>query len=100
MNPNPKVEMVVSEEQQYQFHTGTSKFDLYLYGQERNGRLVFSLEYSTQLFKQETIDMYIKNFKEVVSQVAANKDVKLENISISYDIYDKKIDIPEIDFGF
>jgi amino acid adenylation domain-containing protein len=98
--PNPAGEMAGTGEQQYQYHTGTSKFDLYLYGMERDGRLIFSLEYSTQLFKQETIEMFIKNFKEVVSQVVDNKDVELQNIVISDDIYDKKIEIPEIDFGF
>jgi hypothetical protein len=87
-------------EQQYRYHPGASKFDLYLYGEERDGRMVFFLDYSTQLFKQETIDMYIKNFKEVVSQVVENKDVKLQDIVISHDIYDKKIDIPETDFEF
>ena len=97
---NPKVEMADAVEQEYQYHPRTSKFDFYLYGQEREGRIVFSLEYSTQLFKQETIKMYIKNFKEVVSQVVENKDVKLQNIAISLDIYNKKIDIPETDFAF
>jgi amino acid adenylation domain-containing protein len=97
---NPKEEMADAAEQQYPYHPGTSKFDLYLYGRERNGRMVFSLEYSTQLFKQETIKMYIKNFKEVVRQVVENKDIKLQNIVVSFDIYDKKIDVPETDFAF
>jgi len=97
---NPEVEMADAAEPQYPSYTRTSKFDLYLYGQERGGRMVFSLEYSTQLFKQETIKMYIKNFKEVVRQVVENKDIKLQNIAVSLDIYDKKIDIPETDFDF
>ncbi len=92
--------MADAVEQQYQYLPKISKFDIYLYGQEVEGRLVFSLEYSTQLFRQKTIKMFIKNFREVVMQVVENKDVKLQNITISHDIYDKKIDIPETDFAF
>jgi hypothetical protein len=44
--------------------------------------------------------MFIKNFKEVVSQAAENTGVKLGDITISHDLYDKKIDVPETDFVF
>ncbi len=98
--PPVKVEDTDAAEKQYQYQLTTSKFDLYLYGEERDGRLVFFLEYSTQLFKQETIEKFIKNFKEVISQVVENKDIKLQNITISHHIYDKKIEIPETDFAF
>jgi hypothetical protein len=36
----------------------------------------------------------------VVSQAAGNPGVKLGDITISHDLYDKKIDVPETDFVF
>jgi hypothetical protein len=96
----PGVEMPTLTEQQYRYRNKTSKFDLYLYGEERGGSLRFFLEYSTHLFKRETIKMFIKNFKEIISQVVENTDTRLEDIAISHDLYDKKIDIPETGFAF
>ncbi|MCP5054936.1 MAG: amino acid adenylation domain-containing protein, partial [bacterium] len=46
-----------------------SKFDITLYGRETAGHLIFSFEYGTRLFKEETILRFIDYFKQLVSSV-------------------------------
>jgi amino acid adenylation domain-containing protein len=82
------------------FRRQTSHFDLYLSGAERGGRIVLFLEYATTLFKPQTVKLFIKNLKEVISFVAENPGIRLKNMEISRDILIADTDIPEIDFGF
>jgi iturin family lipopeptide synthetase A len=82
------------------FEVKTSKFDLYLWGEFRAGCFRFSLEYSTQLFKEETINLFIKNFKEIVTQVTGNNDITLGEIKLTGEIYEKKIEMPDTEFAF
>jgi fengycin family lipopeptide synthetase D len=60
----------------------TSKFDLYL-NVVVGKTLGFSFEYSTELFRAETIQTFAKAFKEIVLSAIANKNIKLENITIT-----------------
>ncbi|MCP5047191.1 MAG: hypothetical protein GY940_08465, partial [bacterium] len=55
----------------YRYHKDReiSKFDLTLWGQEAGDDLTFQFEYSTQLFKRETIDVFIRYFKEITRSV-------------------------------
>jgi tyrocidine synthetase-3 len=84
----------------HRYENRTSKFDMYLYGEERGNQLVFSLEYCTRLFKEETIGMFIENFKKIVSQVVENKDIKLEAVTVSHGIYNREMEIPDTGFAF
>jgi amino acid adenylation domain-containing protein len=45
-------------------------------------RLLFIVEYSSKLFKKETIESFTKYFKAIVSRVLNNPDIKLEDIEI------------------
>ncbi len=87
----------------YDFENKTSKFDLLFMGIEREDRLVFSVEYSTTLFKQETIDRFIVYFKDIIASVIKDIDIKLNDIYISCDLAAPESEIShEIDgdFGF
>jgi amino acid adenylation domain-containing protein len=64
------------------FGMGMAKFDMTLFGSEQGGRLSFSLEYCTKLFKQETIVRFANYFKKIVSAVLASPGGKLEQIEI------------------
>ncbi|MGE5343351.1 MAG: amino acid adenylation domain-containing protein [Candidatus Omnitrophota bacterium] len=58
----------------YDFERGTSKFDLSLIVIERDGRLMFSFEYCTRLFKKETILRYMTYFRTIVTNVSSILD--------------------------
>jgi tyrocidine synthetase III len=62
--------------------TETTKFDLTIVGTEENGRLKVELEYGTRLFKPESVDRLIGNYKQVVSEILKNADKKISEIEI------------------
>jgi non-ribosomal peptide synthetase component F len=61
----------------------TSKFDLILIGVEVQDKLVFSLEYSTKLFKKGTAERFTGYYKEIATAVSEDIDVKLANINLA-----------------
>ncbi|MGD2089144.1 MAG: amino acid adenylation domain-containing protein [Candidatus Aminicenantes bacterium] len=60
----------------------TSKFDLTLIGTEVENKLLFTFEYSTNLFKKTTIERFIDYFKKIVSVAAAHPDLKVCDLEI------------------
>jgi amino acid adenylation domain-containing protein len=84
---------------QYEFEMKTSKFDLTLNGFETEGKLVLGFEYRTKLFNRERIERYAEYFKEIINSIIENKDIHLSNITISHNLFDRKLDNPLVDFG-
>ncbi len=70
----------------FRFEGVISKFDLALEVRESNGHLFFIFQYCRRLFKRETIDRFIDYFKEIISIILRDKDIKLEDISVSHDL--------------
>jgi non-ribosomal peptide synthetase component F len=69
------------------------KFDLLFTGSDTGENLFFTIQYSTELFKHETIERYIKYFKEIITTVAKNETLLLKDISISYELVTAVSDI-------
>ncbi len=59
----------------------TSKFDMTLYCEEKEN-LQFHLEYSTALFKEETIRRFIRYFKNIITAILANPGVAIGSIDM------------------
>lgn len=59
-----------------------SKFDLTFQASEEEGRLVCSIEYSTALYKQETIKRMAGHFKQLVSQVINHPKADLASLQM------------------
>jgi amino acid adenylation domain-containing protein len=68
--------------QPYNYESNIAKFDLMLQVLEKKENLRFIFEYSTKLFKEETIQRFIGYFKTVVDVVLENPLVKLSGIEI------------------
>ncbi|MCP4221103.1 MAG: amino acid adenylation domain-containing protein, partial [bacterium] len=66
----------------FERESNVSKFDLTLTAVEGNGSLDFSFEYSTKLFKKETIAKYIDYFKGVVFSVLGDSGQKISEITL------------------
>ncbi|MCP5106995.1 MAG: AMP-binding protein, partial [bacterium] len=72
----------------YKYHHPVSKVDMILTGEEKEGvdesmdRLFFTLEYSTRLFKQDTVQRYTRYFKRIASAVITNPGDKIGAIEI------------------
>jgi iturin family lipopeptide synthetase A len=66
--------------------TGMTKADLIWRMTVNNHRIYFSVDYCVKLFKKETIQRFIEYFKELLTCVIANKNIRLKDISISHNL--------------
>ncbi len=69
----------------YPLQRNISLYDLTLMGQEVAAGLGFSLQYSTALFKRETIKRFSGYFKRIVTSVLDNHHIKIRTIEILTD---------------
>ncbi len=65
-----------------EFKNKTAKFDLNLDGQEKDERLIFTLEYSTKLFKEETIHRFSEYFKNIIYAIISTPDLRISDIQM------------------
>ncbi|MCP4151556.1 MAG: amino acid adenylation domain-containing protein, partial [bacterium] len=70
---------------------GTSKFDLTLNAVETGNSLYIHFEYSTKLFKEETIKRYINYFKGIVHTISVEPGQKISEIEIITEEEKKKL---------
>jgi malonyl CoA-acyl carrier protein transacylase len=71
--------------------------DLVLYVEQNGEDLFLSLEYCTKLFKQETIERFIKYFHEITSSVIENENIKLKDIHFSHELIKSESEIQQED---
>jgi hypothetical protein len=63
-----------------------AKFDITIAGGGDGDQCGFFFEYSTKLFKKETMERYIFYFKETAAVAAKDADILLKDIIISTDL--------------
>lgn len=56
----------------YHYNGNTAKFDLFLEVFDVNGELDLSFEYSTKLFKEETIEKFVDTYIEIINRLSAD----------------------------
>ncbi|MFS0553782.1 amino acid adenylation domain-containing protein [Brevibacillus sp. 179-C9.3 HS] len=61
---------------------GISKFDLSFHLTERETDLLLRLEYSTKLFRRDTVDRMARHFLQILRNVIAHPDRKLQEIEM------------------
>ncbi|MCP4156049.1 MAG: amino acid adenylation domain-containing protein, partial [bacterium] len=66
----------------YEFENRTSKYDMTFICGTKNEALYFSVEYSTRIFKPETISRITGYFKKLVTEILRNPQKKLANLEI------------------
>lgn len=66
----------------YPFQTKISKLDIVMNVETRNESFFVECEYSTSLFKPETMERFINHFTNVLRQVAANMDILVGEIDL------------------
>ncbi|WP_034328484.1 non-ribosomal peptide synthase/polyketide synthase [Alkaliphilus transvaalensis] len=62
-----------------------SKFDMNLSAVEGKESITIGIEYSTKLFKNETIQQFYQHFEKILAEMTSNLDVKLSAIDIVTD---------------
>jgi non-ribosomal peptide synthetase component F len=85
----------------YQKKHKSSMFDLSLEVRETEDNLFFNFEYCTKLFKKEKIENFAILFKEILSSILENPQIKLGEIKISLQLLAVKKEEVELDeLGF
>ena len=87
----------------YRYENKTTKFDLTLVAAETMKNLVIIINYNIKLFKPESIERFCNYFKEIVSFVTDNKEIKLGDIKLSIPVSAPALEILQQetgDFGF
>ncbi|MCP4152017.1 MAG: non-ribosomal peptide synthetase, partial [bacterium] len=69
-----------------QYQPGIAKFDMTLTAVETGKNLVFTIEYNTDIFKEETIKRQAGYIKEIVTAVITDENTTLKEIKISHDL--------------
>jgi acyl carrier protein len=84
----------------YSVEQRMSKFDLGLEALETNEKLFLTFLYRIKLFRTQTIKRYSNYLKEIISVVLKNKNIRLKDISIAYDLVEPETIIPKAEFRF
>ncbi|MCP5047885.1 MAG: amino acid adenylation domain-containing protein, partial [bacterium] len=64
----------------FPFRNKVSKFDLTLWGSDRGEELAFTFQYAARLFKSETIAIFIRYFRAIISAVTLDPNQELWEI--------------------
>ncbi|MDQ1354014.1 MAG: hypothetical protein QG657_4323, partial [Acidobacteriota bacterium] len=75
----------------YELENLTAKFDLSLMVMETEDKLLLTFEYSTKLFKKETVGRFISYFENIVKGVIKNKEQKISDYEITAEDEKKRI---------
>ncbi|MFK5968540.1 MAG: amino acid adenylation domain-containing protein [Candidatus Marithrix sp.] len=67
---------------QYDIHTGTSKFDLTISLDERHGGIIGRIEYNTDLFDETTIIRMIDHYKCLLEGIIANPEQPIAQLPL------------------
>ncbi len=78
----PEIEIPGLKLQPYRYDIGISKFDLTLQAVEVQKNIHFTFEYSTDLFKEDTVRRFIEYFKLAVIAIAQQPLVRVADIEI------------------
>jgi len=84
----------------YEYESHVSRFDMGFHVYEAGNRLAVLVEYCSRLFREETIDMFIENFKEITTAVLGDRNIRLANIEITGVLEPAETVIPQMDIGF
>ena len=97
----PEMELDGVKFENYELDHKVSRFDLFMEAWNKEGQISLKLEYSTQLFKEETANNIIKDFIKILEAVVQNVNIKINEIELesSYELVDK-LDDEIVEFNF
>ncbi|WBW99496.1 non-ribosomal peptide synthetase [Oceanirhabdus sp. W0125-5] len=101
---NRRIELEGLTFKPYELQNNVSKFDLTLTALEETEDILLSWQYSTKLFKKETIERMSVHYINILKEVLNNIDIEISEIEmlseeektqIIYDFNDTKMDYPK-----
>jgi tyrocidine synthetase-3 len=96
----PGIEIPGVKVKTYYYKRNTAMVDLTLVGEEVGHRLLFNIEYSTNLFKEETVTGIIEIYSKIIRYVSKHADAKIKDIAEeNVPITDQVSSFREIEFN-
>ena len=80
--PMPNLEVAGLNLEVQEVDTGTAKFDLTLFVEDRGRELVATFEYNTDLFKATTINRMLGHFQTLLAGIVANPNQRLSDLPL------------------
>jgi amino acid adenylation domain-containing protein len=84
----PEVEIPGFTLKPHGYEHGTTHFDQVVYSFDHGDIIELRIVYTTALFKKSTVQNIAKHFGEILEQVVKDRQVKLEEISLSQELID------------
>ncbi len=78
--------LMLDKSNPFNFKIKKAKFDMILIAAETEDGVQCTIEYNTQLFKEETIERFVGYFRKIVSAVCKNSQQKISEIEIWPDL--------------
>ncbi|MCP5045658.1 MAG: AMP-binding protein, partial [bacterium] len=72
----------LGEQEVFLSHSDLGRADLLLVAGDRGDNVLLKFEYSTRLFKEETVKRFIRYYRSIVSQIADHPEGRLSEITI------------------
>jgi amino acid adenylation domain-containing protein len=95
----PKIEIPGLKLKPYDYkNPGKSWMDIVLQGYDNGTSISFTCYYDSKLFKKETIDRFMKYFREIITTVSRDKETWLKDIPITHDLVEVPSHIPQVEF--
>ncbi|WP_113970949.1 non-ribosomal peptide synthetase [Rossellomorea aquimaris] len=63
------------------YQTNSTQFDITLYIHQLQNNIVFSVDYSTELFKEKKVENLLGNFKELLYGITENRNGKISSLN-------------------
>jgi amino acid adenylation domain-containing protein len=82
------------------FKNKKTKYDLVHEAFLKQDKILLVQEYSTVLWKKNTIEKFVKRYLDILEQVLENNHIRLKDISISIDLPAAKSSVIQGDFNF
>jgi amino acid adenylation domain-containing protein len=96
----PELQITGLKLKPYEYESHVSRFDMGFHVYEAGNRLVVLVEYCSRLLREETIDMFVENFKEITAAVLGDRNIQLADIEISGALEPVETAVPSMDLGF
>lgn len=97
---SPEVEIPGLVLKSYPYERLGAQMDLRLRHVEIDDHIHCYFEYSSALFREETIQMFVDNYKETINLVTGNPDIKLEDVTLTHGLASTSADTAELEFDF
>jgi acyl transferase domain-containing protein/acyl carrier protein len=88
---------------QYGYDLKTTPMDIVLEAIEGQAGIFFDLSYCTELFKREPMEKFSEFFKQVLTTVIENREVKLGDMNVPHELGKAAVDVVQVEdiqFGF